>query len=94
MSDPESQARARLYAQRGLHAAVSMPILDGTEVLGVLTFAPRLHHDEFQTTGLPLDPATQAGQFLARRRADDLAAELRRARADFTALIGHDMRTH
>ncbi|MFG1928615.1 GAF domain-containing protein [Cryptosporangium sp. NPDC048952] len=94
MSDPAGRARARAYAQRGLRAAVSVPVLDGAEVLGVLTcFAARLHHDEFQTTGLLQDLATQAGHFLARRRAEELAAELRRARADFTALIGHDMRT-
>ncbi|WP_344646855.1 PAS domain-containing protein [Cryptosporangium japonicum] len=94
MQKSESQARARTYADRGLRAVVSVPILDSDEVLGVLTcFAPALHHDEFQTTGLLLDFATQAGQFLARRRADELAAELRRARTDFTALIGHDMRT-
>ncbi|GAA0220548.1 sensor histidine kinase [Cryptosporangium japonicum] len=94
MRDPTSPARARAYAQRGLHSVVSVPILDGDDVLGVLTcFAPALHHDEFQTTGLLLDFATQAGQFLARRRADDLTDDLRRARADFTGLIGHDMRT-
>jgi signal transduction histidine kinase len=73
---------------------VSVPVLDGTEVLAVLTcFARVLHHDQFQAIGLLTDVATQTGQFLARRRAEELAEELRRARADFTALIGHDMRT-
>ncbi|SHN46759.1 GAF domain-containing protein [Cryptosporangium aurantiacum] len=95
LTEPDARARARVYAQRGLHAALSVPVRDGETVLGVLTcFAgTATDDDEFLVTGLLTDVATQIGQFLARRRAEELTAELARARADFTALIGHDMRT-
>jgi PAS domain S-box-containing protein len=94
MSDPAAKARAQAYAQHGLQAALSIPVLDGDQVVGVMTcFASSIEHDEFLLSGLLTDVANQIGQFLHRRQAEDLKAELARSRADFTALIGHDMRT-
>ncbi|SHN14277.1 PAS domain-containing protein [Cryptosporangium aurantiacum] len=94
ITDPDSRDRAHVFAERGLRSVLSVPVRDGEDVLGVLTcFADTVEHDEFLLTGLLGDVAAQIAQFLIRRHAEELAAELSRARADFTALIGHDMRT-
>jgi len=94
MTGPEAQARAHAYTQQGLRAILSVPVPDGDEPLGVLTcFADTAEHDQFILTGLLTGIATQIGKFLTDRRAAALATELDRTRADFTALVGHDMRT-
>ncbi|MFG1928685.1 PAS domain-containing protein [Cryptosporangium sp. NPDC048952] len=93
-TNPQHTALARAYLDRGLRAMFCAPIRDGDEVLGMLSgFAGTTETDDFLPTGLLTAVAAQIGQFLARRRAEDLARELAGARADFTALIGHDMRT-
>lgn len=94
MTGPQAQDRARAYLQQGLRAILAVPVPDGEEPLGVLTcFADTAEHDQFLLTGLLTGIATQIGKFLADRHAADLSTALDRSRADFTALVGHDMRT-
>ncbi|GAA3382655.1 PAS domain-containing protein [Cryptosporangium minutisporangium] len=94
ITDSASRQRAQRYAELGLRGVLCAPIVDGPELLGLLVcFTDFEVDDPFLPIGLLTDIAGQVGQFLIRRRADDLAAQLSRSRADFTALVGHDMRT-
>ncbi|SHM72111.1 PAS domain S-box-containing protein [Cryptosporangium aurantiacum] len=92
--DDDARRRIDAYTERGLRALLCAPVCDGGTVLGVIScFTDAAEDDEFLLTGFLTGVAGQLGHFLSRARADDLAQDLGQARADFTSLIGHDMRT-
>lgn len=94
LATPQARARAQACAARGLHTVLAVPITDGEQVLGVLTcFADTPEYDQAELTHHLGGIAAQVGQFLSRRRADELALQLARAHDDFVTLVGHEMRT-
>lgn len=89
-----ARARTQLCMRLGVRTAISVPVRNGTTMFGVLTCfssAPEPHQDLL--TVLLDGVAAQFGVFVAMCRATALAHQLERARDDFLALIGHEMRT-
>jgi signal transduction histidine kinase len=78
----------------GLRAALAVPVRSTGHGLGVLTFfgdTPEVA-DESMASLLSV-VAAHIGQFLERRRAEELALQLARTKDEFVALVGHEMRT-
>jgi PAS domain S-box-containing protein len=91
--DPNLTAR-RALAEQGLKVGLAVPVRDAGGVSGVITF--------FGAAAEPLEPSLMAllsgisahiGQFLERRRAEELAKLLARTKDEFIALVGHELRT-
>ncbi|WP_232323914.1 ATP-binding protein [Catenuloplanes japonicus] len=77
-----------------LHAALAIPVRSGTGTLGVLAFFAEVVEDPEDTlVALLAGIAAHVGQFLERRRAEDLELQLARSKDEYLALIGHEMRT-
>ncbi|GAA3298997.1 GAF domain-containing protein [Dactylosporangium vinaceum] len=75
-------------------AALAVPICSGEQVHAVLTlFTDTLDDPEEQLVALLSGIAAHLGQFLERRRADELALALTRTKDEYLALVGHDLRT-
>ncbi|GAA3394491.1 PAS domain-containing sensor histidine kinase [Cryptosporangium minutisporangium] len=88
---PSLAATASRY---GLRSAVAVPIRTSEQFIGVLTFfGGTVDEPDEALLGLLGGVAAHVGQFLARRRADELALELTRTKDDFLALVGHELRT-
>ncbi|AGZ39496.1 ATP-binding protein [Actinoplanes friuliensis] len=90
----EPHPRIEACLRLGFRTVLSVPVRDGDTMLGVLTCysdAPE-HHEDLLTVLLD-GVAAQFGVFVALRRAAALAQELDRAKDDFIALVGHEMRT-
>jgi PAS domain S-box-containing protein len=94
LRSPLERTRAAACLRHGIRSVLAVPVRDGTTVLGVLTCyaaAPEPHED---LLGVLLDGvAALIGVYVARRRAEALARQLTRAKDDFIALVGHEMRT-
>ncbi|WP_178380075.1 ATP-binding protein [Cryptosporangium aurantiacum] len=90
----EAAARTRECARQGLRTVLAVPLLDEGVVQGVLAcFADTIEGSEDLLTTLLGTIAHQIGQFMARRRADELALDLARTKDQFLALVSHEMRT-
>ncbi|MFB9316875.1 sensor histidine kinase [Cryptosporangium minutisporangium] len=90
----EAAARTRECARQGLRTVLAVPLLDEGVVQGVLAcFADTIEGGEELLTTLLGTIAHQIGQYMARRRADELALELARTKDQFLALVSHEMRT-
>ncbi|AEV87519.1 histidine kinase [Actinoplanes sp. SE50] len=80
-------------AQR-LHAALAIPVHDGTGTIGVLTvFTDAVEDPEDELVALMSGIAAHLGQFVERRRVEDLQRQLVRSKNEYLALIGHELRT-
>ncbi|SHN44515.1 ATP-binding protein [Cryptosporangium aurantiacum] len=78
----------------GLRSAIAVPIRTPEQFIGVLAFfGATVEEPENSLIALLGGVAAHVGQFLARRRADELALELTRTKDDFLALVGHELRT-
>jgi signal transduction histidine kinase len=88
-----TSARNRAAGRAGLHAAVGVPISAGKHIIGVLcVYGDRTEDPDHFLTGLLNGIATQVGQYLQRRRAEELAVELARTKDEFLAMVTHELR--
>ncbi|GAA4928265.1 hypothetical protein GCM10025331_09700 [Actinoplanes utahensis] len=77
-----------------LHTALAVPVHDGTGTIGVLTvFADSVEDPEDELLALMSGIAAHLGQFVERRRVEDLQRQLTRSKNEYLGLIGHELRT-
>ena len=77
-----------------LHTALAIPVHDGSGPIGVLTvFADAVEDPEDELLALMSGIAAHLGQFVERRRVEDLQRQLTRSKNEYLALIGHELRT-
>jgi signal transduction histidine kinase len=89
----DTTVRSRLAARYGLHVAVGVPISSGDNVFGVLAlYGDHVEDPEDSLTALLSGVAAQVGQYLERRRAEELTVELARTKDEFLALVTHELR--
>jgi PAS domain S-box-containing protein len=85
--------RSRAAARIGLHVAVGVPISTGARTIGALcVYGDRVEDPEDSLTSLLTGIAAQVGQYLERRRAEELTIELARTKDEFLALVTHELR--
>jgi PAS domain S-box-containing protein len=85
--------RSREAARLSLHVSVGVPIQSGVHVLGALVVYGDTVEDPQDTLITLLGGvAAHVGQFLERRRAEELAVELARTKDEFVALVTHELR--
>ena len=85
--------RSRVAARYGLHVAVGVPIRSGGTVLGALAvYGDHVEDPEDSLTVLLAGVAAHVGQYLERRRAEELTVELARTKDEFLAMVTHELR--
>ncbi|WP_433379663.1 ATP-binding protein [Actinoplanes sp. CA-142083] len=85
--------RSRAGARIGLHVAVGVPVTSGGHTLGALcVYGDRVEDPEDTLIALLGGVAAQVGQYLERRRAEELAIELAHTKDEFLALVTHELR--
>ena len=85
--------RSAIADQAGLHATLIVPVRSGTTNLGVLAFFGEEIEDPADILiSLLTGIAAQLGQYLERRRAEELEVELARTKEHFIAVITHELR--
>ncbi|BCJ39951.1 hypothetical protein GCM10010168_28100 [Actinoplanes ianthinogenes] len=85
--------RSRIAAAIGLHVAVGVPVHGGGHTQGALcVYGNRAEHPEETLITLLSGIAAQVGQYLERRRAEELDIELARTKDEFLALVTHELR--
>ncbi|MEV6301556.1 ATP-binding protein [Actinoplanes sp. NPDC051861] len=91
---PQSLISPDTSADR-LHTALAIPVHDGSgQPVGVLTvFADSVEDPEDELVALMSGIAAHLGQFVERRRVEDLQRQLTRSKNEYLALIGHELRT-
>jgi signal transduction histidine kinase/PAS domain-containing protein len=78
----------------GLRTALALPVPSGDRTLAVLAlFADVVEDPHDLLVTLLQGPAAQIGQYLERRRAQELQLALSLTRDEYLALVGHEMRT-
>ncbi|GAA4605490.1 PAS domain S-box-containing protein [Actinoplanes octamycinicus] len=77
----------------GLRVAIGVPVCKGRQVLGALcVYGDRVEDPEDTLRGLLSGLAAQIGQYLERRRSEELAIELARTKDEFLAMVTHELR--
>jgi len=85
--------RSRAAARNALHVAVGVPISSGGQVLGALcVYGDRVEDPEDSLIALLSGIAAHVGQYLERRRAEELEIELARTKDEFLSLVTHELR--
>ncbi|SNR76300.1 PAS domain S-box protein [Actinoplanes regularis] len=80
--------RAAAAGAAGLRSEVAVPVRNGTDVVGVLTAFDRHSGEADDELTAALDTiAAHIGQYVHRRRAEELELELARARRDFDRVV-------
>lgn len=93
LSADAGSVRSRAAARIGLRVAVGVPLSTGAQTLGALcVYGDRVEDPEDTLTGLLGGLAAQVGQYLERRRAEELAVELARTKDEFLAMVTHELR--
>jgi PAS domain S-box-containing protein len=88
-----ASVRSRLAARYGLRVAVGVPIRSGATVLGALTvYGEDAEDQDDSLTSLLAGIAVHTGQYLERRRAEELRVELARTKDEFLAMVTHELR--
>lgn len=91
-TDVRSPRRA-IAAQVGLHVTLLAPVRSGDKTLGVLAFfGEDIEDPKDILISLLTGVAAQVGQYLERRRAEELEVELARTKEHFIAVITHELR--
>ncbi|MDT5040392.1 MAG: hypothetical protein QOE51_1377 [Actinoplanes sp.] len=91
---PQSLISAAAAEHSHLHAALAIPVHNGTEPLGVLTFfADSVEDPEDEIVALLAGIAAHIGQFVEALVVEDLQRQLSRSKNEYLALIGHELRT-
>ncbi|MEU4241127.1 ATP-binding protein [Actinoplanes sp. NPDC026619] len=94
VGQPQSLIAEETAQSSRLHAALGVPVKEGFETLGVLTvFADTVEDSEDELLALMSGIAAHIGQFVERRRIEDLQRQLDRSKNEYLALIGHELRT-
>jgi PAS domain S-box-containing protein len=85
--------RSGAAARIGLRVAVGVPLSFGRHTLGALcVYGDRAEDPEDTLLGLLGGLAAQVGQYLERRRAEELTLELARTKDEFLAMVTHELR--
>ena len=93
LSADTGSLRSRAAARIGLRVAVGVPLCTGRHVLGALcVYGDRVEDPEDTLLGLLGGLAAQIGQYVERRRAEELAIELARTKDEFLAMVTHELR--
>jgi PAS domain S-box-containing protein len=93
LSADTGSLRSRAAARIGLGVAVGVPLCTGRRTLGALcVYGDRAEDPEDTLLGLLTGLAAQVGQYLERRRAEELAIELARTKDEFLAMVTHELR--
>ncbi|MEV4283563.1 sensor histidine kinase [Actinoplanes xinjiangensis] len=80
-------------ARVGLRVAVGVPLSTGRNTLGALcVYGDRVEDPEDTVLGLLGGLAAHVGQYLERRRAEELTVELARTKDEFLAMVTHELR--
>jgi PAS domain S-box-containing protein len=88
-----SSPRSRAAARAGLRVAVGVPIRSGPQVLGALcVYGDRAEGPDDTLIGLLNGIAVHVGQYLERRRAEELAIDLARTKDEFLSMVTHELR--
>jgi signal transduction histidine kinase/PAS domain-containing protein len=91
---PQSLISTETAQASHLHAALAIPVREGFATLGVLTaFGDTVEDPEDGLLALMAGIAAHVGQFLERRRVEDLERQLDRSKNEYLALVGHELRT-
>jgi len=91
-SDPHAVLQSSDWGP--LRAALAIPIPSGSAILAVLVcYSDTVEEPDDTRTAIMTGIAAHIGEFLARRRAEQLTAELDRTRDEYIALVGHELRT-
>ncbi|GIE90764.1 sensor histidine kinase [Actinoplanes regularis] len=86
---PRSRAAARI----GLRVAIGVPLCAAGRTIGALcVYGDRVEDPEDILLGLFSGLAAQIGQYVERRRAEELAIELARTKDEFLAMVTHELR--
>ncbi|GIF43951.1 ATP-binding protein [Actinoplanes xinjiangensis] len=85
--------RSRAAARIGLRVAVGVPLCTGRHMLGALcVYGDRAEDPEDTLLALLNGLAAQVGQYVLRRRAEELAIELAHTKDEFLAMVTHELR--
>ncbi|MDG6105776.1 GAF domain-containing protein [Dactylosporangium aurantiacum] len=92
--DPDPAAAPADPARPAGGTGVAVPVPSGGQVLAVLTgFADTVQDPTDAVAVLLSGIAGHLGQFLERRRAEELTLALARSKDEYLALVGHELRT-
>ncbi|BBH70691.1 hypothetical protein ACTI_73760 [Actinoplanes sp. OR16] len=93
LASDTASLRSRAAARAGLHVAVGVPVSATGHTLGALcVYGDRIEDPEDTLAALLMGIAAQIGQYLERRRAEELTVELARTKDEFLALVTHEIR--
>ncbi|WP_433790838.1 ATP-binding protein [Actinoplanes sp. CA-252034] len=93
LSTDRESLRSSAAAGVGLHVAVGVPVSSGRHTLGALcVYGDRVEDPENTLLGLLCGLAAHVGQYLERRRAEELTLELARTKDEFVAMVTHELR--
>ncbi|BFU46304.1 ATP-binding protein [Krasilnikovia sp. MM14-A1004] len=80
--------------QLGLRTALALPISSGGRTLAVMTlFADRIEDPQDALVDMLSGVAAHIGQFIERRRAEELQHALTASKDEYLHLVGHELRT-
>jgi PAS domain S-box-containing protein len=93
LSTDRMSLRSAAAARLGLRVAVGVPLSTGRHTLGALcVYGDRVEDPEDTVLGLLGGLAAHVGQYLERRRAEELTVELARTKDEFLAMVTHELR--
>jgi PAS domain S-box-containing protein len=93
LSADTTSPRSRAAARTGLRVAVGVPIRTGPRVLGALcVYGDRAEKPDDTLISLLSGLAAHVGQYLERRRAEELAIDLARTKDEFLSMVTHELR--